>query len=73
MAAVPIVLAARKKAETDNGLGYEGDDMGGGHIPRELGRTIRAAAVIQRFLRRRTIRTRFGEPPSTLAPCDYCS
>ena len=69
MAAVPVVLALRKKAEAENSLDYEGDDMGEGRRGslRDVGRTIRAAGVIQRFLRRRTHRTRLGEsPPSTL-------
>ena len=66
MAAVPVVLAARAKAEAEQGLGYGGDYYGGGHggSPSDVARTIRAAGVIQRFLRRRTNRTRLGEPPS---------
>ena len=64
MSVVPIVLAVRKRAEAERGLGYEGGDIGGGLGSSFVGRSIRAAGVIQRFLRRRTNRARLGMPPS---------
>ena len=82
MAAVPVVLAALQKEP--EGLGYSedgivmvGDQIDGERAPSScnIARTIRAAGVIQRFLRRRTIRTRLGEPALrlTLPPCQKAS